>query len=152
MSQFDINNTHLKVCSRCIYDERVPAISFDSNGVCNYCKQVEQLTEEYGTGYSKGYNKIDAIIDAVKRAGVGNKYDCIVGVSGGTDSSYLVQFAKERGLRPLAVHYDNTWNSSVATTNIYKILQGLDVNLYTHVVANKESDDIFRSFFFSWCR
>lgn len=67
----------------------------------------------------------------------------------GTDSSYLVRLAKEWGLRPLAVHYDNTWNSAIATMNIHKVLNKLNVDLYTHVVANKESDDIFRAFFFS---
>ena len=143
----DINQTDLQICSRCIYDERVSSINFDEEGVCNYCRQVEKLTEHYGTGKDKGKALFDEIINQIKISGRGKKYDCVIGVSGGTDSSYLVYLAKEWGLRPLAVHYDNTWNSAIATMNIFKVLKALDVDLYTHVVANKEADDIFRSFF-----
>jgi len=146
----DINCVDLRICSRCIYDERVPSIDFDSEGVCNYCKQVDRLIEEYGTGKPKGNALFANIIQEIKCSGHGKPYDCIVGVSGGTDSSYLVYLAKnEWGLRPLAVHYDNTWNSAIATMNIQKVLNGLGVDLYTHVVANKEADDIFRAFFLS---
>lgn len=145
----NIHQSCLKICTRCIYDERVPAISFDDEGVCNYCRQVEGLIAQYGTGQPKGEASFASILDDIRRDGKGKKYDCIVGVSGGTDSSYLVHLAKEWGLRPLAVHYDNTWNSAIATTNIHKVLSGLGVDLYTHVVANKEADDIFRAFFLS---
>lgn len=139
--------TELKVCSKCIYDERVASIIFDENGVCNYCHQLEKLKDDYGTGSKKGDEKFAQMIAEIKKAGKGKKYDCIVGVSGGTDSSYMLYLAKQWGLRPLAVHYDNTWNSAIATENIRKVLTALDVDLYTHVVDNKESDDIFRSFF-----
>jgi N-acetyl sugar amidotransferase len=143
----DITKVDLQICSRCIYDERVPSIHFDEEGVCNYCRQVDSLIEQYGTGQPKGEALFTDILENIKRAGRGKRYDCIVGVSGGTDSSYLVYLAKEWGLRPLAVHYDNTWNSAIATMNIHKVLRGLNVDLYTHVVANKEADDIFRAFF-----
>jgi len=145
----DINQVSLTICSRCIYDERVPSISFNHEGVCNYCLQVERLIEQYGTGQPKGEAQFTSILEDIRRTGRGKPYDCIVGVSGGTDSSYLVYLAKEFGLRPLAVHYDNTWNSAIATMNIHKVLSGLNVDLYTHVVANKEADDIFRAFFLS---
>lgn len=142
-----IDTVGLKVCSRCIYDERVAAISFDAHGVCNYCGQIDGLVRDYGTGTAQGEGRLAGIVDEIKRAGIGKKYDCVVGVSGGTDSSYMVYLAKQWGLRPLAVHYDNTWNSAIATQNIGKVLSALDVDLYTHVVDNKESDDIFRAFF-----
>ncbi len=145
----NISQVDLHICSRCIYDERVPSIHFDGEGVCNYCRQVEMLIEQYGTGQAKGEGQFTAILNDIKRHGRGKKYDCIVGVSGGTDSSYLIYLAKEWGLRPLAVHYDNTWNSAIATMNIHRVLGGLNVDLYTHVVANKEADDIFRAFFLS---
>lgn len=145
----DINQVGLKICSRCIYDERVPSIHFDTKGICNYCHQMERLVEQYGTGQSKGEVEFEAILKDIKKSGHGKKYDCIVGVSGGTDSSYLIYLAKEWGLRPLAVHYDNTWNSAIATMNINRVLSVLGVDLYTHVVANKEVDDIFRAFFLS---
>ena len=143
----DLKKAGVQVCSRCIYDERVNAISFDSEGVCNYCHQVDTLAEEYGTGSKVGDQKLHEIVEQVIADGKGKKYDCVIGVSGGTDSSYMVYLAKEWGLRPLAVHYDNTWNSAIATENIRKVLNALDVDLYTHVVDNKEADDIFKAFF-----
>ncbi len=145
----DINQVNLRICSRCIYDERVPSIHFDAQGICNYCRQVDGLIRQYGTGKPKGQAQFDVILNDIKRTGHSKKYDCIVGVSGGTDSSYLVYLAKKWGLRPLAVHYDNTWNSAIATMNIHRMLSALNVDLYTHVVANKEADDIFRAFFLS---
>ena len=145
----NITEAGVKICARCIYDERVASISFDKEGVCNYCRQVEMLIDQYGTGRDKGIKQLAKIVEQIKAAGRGEKYDCVIGVSGGTDSSYMVYLAKQWGLRPLAVHYDNTWNSSIATQNIRKILGALDVDLYTHVVDNKEADDIFRSFFYS---
>ena len=134
-------------CSRCIYDSTTPAITFDAHGVCNYCHMIDQLADEYGTGTERGEQKLQAIIAAIKQKGRGRQYDCVLGVSGGTDSSYLLAKAIEWGLRPLAVHYDNTWNSSIATENIRKVTSKLGVDLYTHVVDNKESDDIFGAFF-----
>lgn len=145
----NIAKAGIVVCSRCIYDARVPGIRFDGEGVCSYCRQVEMLMDEYGTGRDKGQAKLDAIIGQIRTAGKRKQYDCIVGVSGGTDSSYLVYLAKEWGLRPLAVHYDNTWNSAIATQNIRKVLGALGVDLYTHVVDNKEADDLIRSFFYA---
>lgn len=143
----NIRQAEVRICSRCIYDERVSAIVFDADGVCNYCHQVEGLRGQFGTGLPKGEGMLAGILDDIRRAGRGKRYDCIVGVSGGTDSSYLIHRAREWGLRPLAVHYDNTWNSAIATTNIHRVLDGLQVDLHTHVVANKEADDIFRAFF-----
>lgn len=137
----------LKICSKCIYDETVAGIVFDDKGECNYCKLIDNLKSQYHTATPAGEKRLREIVDEIKKAGKGKKYDCIVGVSGGTDSSFLVVKAVEWGLRPLAVHYDNTWNTAIATENIQKVLKRLNVDLYTHVVDNKESDDIFRSFF-----
>lgn len=139
--------TNYEVCTRCIYDERVAGISFDEAGVCNYCHQVDNLVEEFGTGQEKGRKTLEKTVEEIKRAGHGKRYDCIVGVSGGTDSSYVLHLAHKWGLRPLAVHYDNTWNSAIATMNIKRMLEPTGTDLHTLVVNNKESDDIFRSFF-----
>lgn len=144
-----INTQSIQVCSRCIYDERVSAIEFDQDGVCNYCKLIDSLSEEFGTVNSKGEKELLRIFSEIKRSGKGKKYDCAIGVSGGTDSSYMLYLAKKHGLRPLAVHYDNTWNTSIATQNIRKVLSALDIDLYTHVIDNKEADDLFRAFFFA---
>jgi N-acetyl sugar amidotransferase len=141
------NLNNLKTCTKCIYDERVAYITFDSNGVCKFCHQLAKLKKEYSTGSKKGDEHFTKIIKEIKKAGKGKKYDCIIGVSGGTDSSYMLYLTKVWGLKPLAVHYDNTWNSAIATENIRKVLGALDIDLYTHVTDNKEADDIFKSFF-----
>jgi N-acetyl sugar amidotransferase len=143
-----ILNNELATCSRCIYDETIPAITFDEEGVCNYCKMIDGLQDEYKTGTPEGEAKFMEIVKQIKKDGKGKEYDCAIGVSGGTDSSYIIYKAvKEWGLRPLAVHYDNTWNSAIATQNIRKVLGKLNVDLHTYVVDNKEIDDYFRSFF-----
>lgn len=135
------------ICSRCIYDETVPNISFDTaDGVCNYCRQIEGMEAEYPTG-AEGLARLDKLVDDMRAAGKGKKYDAIIGVSGGCDSSYLLHQMKEvYGLRLLAAHFDNTWNSTIATENIHNVLEKLNVDLFTIVVDNKEYDDIYRSF------
>jgi N-acetyl sugar amidotransferase len=132
-------------CSRCLYDETVPGIHFDGGGVCNYCHTHDRLDREYPTG-EVGRLRLERIADDIRRDGNGKPYDVIVGVSGGADSSYLLYVARQLGLRPLAVHFDNTWDSTVAVENIHDVLKALDVDLFTYVVDNKEYDDIYRSF------
>ena len=138
-----------QVCTRCIYDGTLGGISFDGEGVCNFCRQIDGMAELYGTGKKKGEKRLQEIIRDIKMHGEGRKYDCIIGVSGGTDSSYLLLKSKEWGLRPLAVHYDNTWNNACATQNIYKVTKALNIDLMTHVINNKEADDIYRATFFA---
>ena len=138
-----------KVCSRCIYDERVSRISFDEEGICNYCKSSDAIKEQYGTGSPKGDASLQLLVEQIKKEGKNKQYDCVVGVSGGTDSSYTLAKAIEWGLRPLAVHFDNTWNTAIATENIRKMTMALGVDLDTYVVDNKEMDDLTRAFFFS---
>lgn len=138
-----------KICSRCIYDERVSRITFDAAGVCNYCKTSDAVKAQYGTGSEKGREALAQIIQQIKNDGRRKRYDCIVGVSGGTDSSYTLARAVDWGLRPLAVHFDNTWNSAVASHNIQKMTAALNVDLETCVVNNKEMEDLTRAFFLS---
>lgn len=139
------NENKIRICSRCISHETIPGISFGEDGVCNYCKIHENLETEFPTGKA-GLEKLMELVEGIKKSGRGKKYDCIVGVSGGCDSSYLLYKAKELGLRPLAVHFDNTWNSEIATQNIHKILKKMNIDLCTYVVNNEEYDDIYRSF------
>lgn len=146
MTRSDTLQSNVQVCTRCIYDERVPAINFDDAGICNYCHQVDAMKELFGTGTERGKLTLENTIEQIKRDGHGKRYDCVIGVSGGTDSSFMLHMAKQYGLRPLAVHYDNTWNSAIATQNLYKVLKALDIDLATHVMDNKEIDDIHRSF------
>lgn len=138
-------NRNIRVCARCTYDETVPRISFDDAGVCSYCDMHDKLSLEYPTG-AEGERRLSDLVEEIKKAGVGKKYDCVVGVSGGCDSSYLLVRMVELGLRPLAAHFDNTWNSPIATQNIYRIVNKLGVDLHTVVVNNQEFDDILRSF------
>lgn len=132
-------------CSRCLYDETVPAITFDPDGVCNYCAMHDSMEAEYPTG-DEGERRLERIAAQIREAGKGKKYDVVVGVSGGCDSTFMLHKAKELGLRPLAVHFDNTWDSTVAVENIHNVLTVLDIDLYTYVVDNEEYDDLYRSF------
>jgi len=135
----------MEVCSRCIYDERTPGITFDENGVCNYCHQHDDLEREYPTG-DAGWKKLEEIARQIKNSGKGKKYDCVIGISGGCDSSFLLHIAKAKlGLRPLAVHFDNTWNSKTAVENIHIMLKRLDIDLWTYVMDNDEWNDLARS-------
>lgn len=134
-----------RYCARCLYDDRTPAIVFDGKGVCNYCQLHDQLDAEYPTGIA-GEAKLRAMADEIRAHGRGKKFDVVVGVSGGCDSSYLLYKVKELGLRPLAAHFDNTWNSTIAVENIHRMLEKLDVELFTHVVDNEEYNDIYRAF------
>jgi hypothetical protein len=104
------------------------------------------MDREYPTG-AEGQKRLLEIADKIKQDGRGKKYDVIVGVSGGCDSSYMLYLAKQLGLRPLAAHFDNTWDTTVAVENIQNVLNKLDIDLYTYVVDNKEYDDLYRSFF-----
>jgi N-acetyl sugar amidotransferase len=132
-------------CSRCLYDSTIPGILFDADGMCSYCRLHDEMELQYPTG-DRGRAALEAMATTMKAAGRGRRYDCIVGVSGGCDSSYLVWTMVELGVRPLAVHFDNTWNSPVATNNIYNVLEAVGVDLETHVVDNREYDDLYRAF------
>ncbi|MFC2138728.1 N-acetyl sugar amidotransferase [Bacteroidota bacterium] len=135
-----------QICTRCIYDSKVSGINFNDEGICNYCTQIENLENQYKTGKKEGEEELKKIIKKIKIAGKNKKYDCVVGVSGGTDSSFLLLKCIDWGLKPLAVHYDNTWNTAISTENIRKVTAKLNIDLYTYVIDNKEADDIFLSF------
>ncbi|GIA60131.1 N-acetyl sugar amidotransferase [Vibrio cholerae] len=135
-----------QICQRCIYDETVPNISFDSEGICNYCRQIEELETQFPND-ERGELELQRLVDEMKAAGRGKRYDALIGVSGGCDSSYLMHLmTRKYGLRLLAVHFDNTWNTAIATENIHKVTEKLGIDLYTHVVDAKEFDDIVLSF------
>jgi len=133
------------ICTRCIYDDHIPYITFDEEGVCNYCRQTEQLENEYPTG-DRGWKILEELAEKIRRDGKGKPYDVVVGVSGGCDSSYMLHLSVKLGLRPLAAHFDNTWNSKIAVENIHNILKVMGLDLFTHVVDNREFCDIFKSF------
>lgn len=135
-----------KRCARCVMDSRDPGISFDAHGNCNYCNEYfrrEPLIVHHG---EEGMRRLETIVEKIKAEGAGKEYDCILGVSGGVDSTYVAYWAHKLGLRPLAVHFDNGWNSELAVKNIENILKKLNIDLYTYVVDWEEFKDIQLSF------
>ena len=134
-----------KICDKCVCDTTIPGIIFDKNGICNFCKIHEKMEKQYPLNET-GEEKLKLILDKIKNKGKNKDYDCIVGVSGGTDSSYLLYTAVKLGLKPLAVHYDNGWNSSLAVTNIKTLTEKLGVDLYTYVNDWEEFKDLQLSF------
>jgi N-acetyl sugar amidotransferase len=144
-------DTTRRTCTRCLYHDGIPGITFDERGRCSYCDLHDEMDAQYPTG-DEGAARLAAMAAEMREAGRGKPYDCIVGVSGGCDSSFMIHQMVELGLRPLAVHFDNTWNSPTATSNIYAVLDELDVDLETFVADNKEYDDIYRSFLLAGVR
>lgn len=131
-----------QICKRCIMDTTDTEIVFDEEGNCNHCSQYFRLSPLYGYHGEETDKKRDALIAQMKADGKGKKYDCVVGVSGGVDSSYVAYLAKQYGLRALCVHFDNGWNSKLAVKNIDNILKKLDFDYETNVVEWEEFKDL----------
>jgi N-acetyl sugar amidotransferase len=131
----------MRVCSRCICDTSIPGIIFDSEGVCNFCHEQDERDSNYPLN-EEGQLRLEKIIQNIKKKGMGKKYDCIIGVSGGTDSTYCLYLAKKWGLRPLAVHFDNGWNSEISVRNIKNATTKFDFDLYTWVADWEEFKDL----------
>lgn len=134
------------ICTRCVMDTTDPDIQFDVDGVCNHCHTYDQLIKQCILPPEQLAKSLQDIVEKIKREGAGKPYDCIIGVSGGVDSSYLAYKTKELGLRPLAVHLDNGWDSELAVANIYKLLELLKIELFTHVIDWEEFKDLQISF------
>jgi N-acetyl sugar amidotransferase len=134
-----------QVCTRCIIDDTVSGIVFDKDGVCTFCHIHDELEAFYPLGEETS-KRLKVVVDNIKKDGKRKKYDCVVGVSGGRDSTYTLYNAVKLGLRPLAVHFDNGWNSDTAVQNIKNITSKLGVDFYTHVADWEEFKDLQRSF------
>lgn len=142
----DKKDKEYRRCTRGLWDTTVPGIAFDENGVSNYAKMYEKLCSEFPKG-DVGKKLWDNIVDKMLEQGKNNKYDCILGVSGGTDSSYLMHIIrKEYNLRPLAVNLNNGWNSDIAVENIKKVTKDLDIDLETHVINYEEVKLVLRAY------
>ncbi len=144
-----MNDTNYKQCTRCVMDTTTIHITFDKDGVCNFCRNYEVSLKQTVFDFTpqERKQKLDSLIAKIKNEGKNNTYDCILGISGGMDSSYLCILAKEWGLRPLIVHFDNGWNSDLAVTNINNILTKLNFELYTHVINWEQFKDLQLSYF-----
>ncbi len=135
-------------CERCLMDTTAEGITFDAEGVCSYCKSfLIQSSHVLDKAPGDRQRELVALVDEIKEAGRGKRYDCIIGVSGGVDSSWALVKAVELGLRPLAVHMDNGWNSELAQNNIANLVRGLGVDLYTHVIDWDEYRQLMQAFF-----
>lgn len=135
-------------CTRCVMDTTDSKITFDENGVCDHCRNFDKNIAPYWKPNENRFNELQKIAENIKKAGRNSEYDCVLGLSGGADSSYLAYIAKEvMGLRPLAVVVDTGWNLNVAVENIEKIVKGLDLDMYTEVVNWKEMADLQLAFF-----
>ena len=135
-------------CSKSVMDTQGdPDITFNEYGVCNYYEDAESRYSNFVYSPEESETKLIKLANEIKQEGKGNEYDCIIGLSGGVDSSYVAIWAVEMGLRPLAVHFDNGWNSEIAVNNIKKIIDKLGIDLYTYVVNWDEFADLQRSFF-----
>jgi aminotransferase len=123
-------------------DTTDPLITFDAEGVCNHCRHFDRVTAKLWHPGPEGGPMLEKILDAIRREGKGKDYDCILGLSGGVDSSYLALKVKEFGLRPLVMHVDAGWNSELAVSNIEKIVKHCCFELHTHVMDWDEMRDL----------
>ncbi|HAJ45580.1 MAG TPA: LPS biosynthesis protein [Alphaproteobacteria bacterium] len=138
----------MRICTNCVMDTTDSAIVFDERGVCDHCNTFyTQVKPNWHTG-EKGKAELDRMVETIRAAGKGKDFDCIIGMSGGIDSSYLVYAAKEvMGLRPLVFHVDAGWNSQIAVNNIERLVDGLGLDLFTEVIDWEEMKDLQRAFF-----
>lgn len=137
-----------RTCARCVMDTSDSKITFDAKGICDHCRTFDETIQpawNSGRGHER---KLEELRDAIEREGKGKDFDCIIGMSGGIDSSYLTYLAKEKlGLRPLVFHVDAGWNSQLAVNNIERIVDKLGLDLYTEVIDWEEMKDLQLAFF-----
>ncbi|MDO8368153.1 MAG: N-acetyl sugar amidotransferase [Saprospiraceae bacterium] len=134
-------------CKQCVMDSiGNPEIRLDAQGICNYCHEYREKEAIRLLKSPEREKALNALVARIKKAGEGKPYDCLIGVSGGVDSTFTAYFVKKLGLRPLAVHFDNGWNSELAVHNIQKVLENLDIDLFTYVVNWNEFKDLQMSF------
>lgn len=131
-----------RICTRCVMDTTDPEITFDENGVCNHCHTYDRLVKQYVVDGDEGLLQVKRLAEKIRQEGGNRNYDCIIGVSGGVDSTYVAYYVKQLGLRPLAVHVDNGWDTELAVKNIEECLKRLGIDLYTEVLDWEEFRDL----------
>ncbi|CAM4197687.1 N-acetyl sugar amidotransferase [Cytophagaceae bacterium 50C-KIRBA] len=143
-----MSNMHYQICTNCVMDTTDSQIVFDEKGVCDHCNTYYSHTLPHWDTGEKGMKELQKVVEKIKKEGEGKDFDCIIGMSGGIDSSYLVYVAKEvLGLRPLVFHVDAGWNSQIAVNNIERIVDHLKLDLYTEVIDWEEMKDLQLSYF-----
>ncbi len=138
-----------RICVRCVLDTTVPDIVFDENGVCNYCHKYDDRARREHYAGKDGARRLQVLVREIKRVGKNKEYDCIIGVSGGVDSTYVAMLTKDLGLRPLAVHLDNGWDAELAVSNIERVLKRMQIDLHTYVLDWEEFKDLQMAFLLS---
>lgn len=139
--------TSYRICTRCVMDTSDPDITFDDQGRCNHCTEYDRLVKIFVSTEAERQSRLDQLVARIAAAGKGREYDCIIGLSGGVDSSYVAYLvARQLGLRPLAVHLDNGWNSNLAVSNIERIVNHLSIDLFTEVLDWDEFRDLQLAF------
>lgn len=136
-----------RLCTNCVMDTTDENIMFDENGVCDHCNNFYSNTLPNWHTDKRGQEQLEQMVSKIKKSGQGKSFDCILGMSGGVDSSYLVHKAKELGLRPLVFHVDGGWNSQIAVNNIHVLIDKLGLDLYTEVINWEEMKDFQLSYF-----
>ncbi|WP_082594640.1 N-acetyl sugar amidotransferase [Sphingomonas sp. Root710] len=137
-----------QICTSCVMDTSDSAISFDAEGVCDHCRTFREHTLPNWHPDERGRAELERSLERVRKAGRGKDFDCIIGMSGGIDSSYLLYVAKEMlGLRPLVFHVDAGWNSQIAVNNIERLVDGLKLDLFTEVINWEDMKDLQLAFF-----
>ncbi|MFT4733108.1 MAG: 3'-phosphoadenosine 5'-phosphosulfate sulfotransferase (PAPS reductase)/FAD synthetase, partial [Arcticibacterium sp.] len=137
-----------QICSKTIMDTSDPSIIFDEEGISDYYHNYESNIVPSWDTSAKGQDEMFRIAEKIKKENRNKDFDCIIGVSGGLDSSYAAYLAKDvLNLRPLVFHVDAGWNSNQAVSNIEKLLNGLNLDLYTEVINWPEMKDLQRSYF-----
>lgn len=123
-----------------------PDISFDEKGICNYYYEYLRAEKDFVFNGKEAEKKLQQLVNNIKTAGRGKPYDCLIGLSGGVDSTYVAYLVKKLGLRPLAVHLDNGWNSELAVMNVENIITKLGIDLFTLVINWEEFKDLQLSY------
>ncbi len=142
------NDKGYRQCSISVMDNIAdPNIKFDEKGICNYYYEYLEAEKQFVVRGEQGEKKFREIISKIKADGKGKKYDCILGISGGIDSSYLASIVREAGLRVLCVHFDNGWDSELAVKNIESIVKKCGFDLYTYVIDWEEFKDLQLAYF-----
>ena len=140
-----MNEQKIKICKKCVMDNTDSGISFDSNGVCDYCINFEKNIKDQFKNFKSLKIELDQIVQKVKQSK--QEYDCLIGISGGTDSCFLAHYVKkELNLNPLIIHIDTGWNSKESVNNVEKIVDGLKLDLKTIVIPWMEMKDLQLSF------
>lgn len=137
-----------KICKKCIMDNSDPEITFNKNGICNHCIRYNEVISSRINIYDKD-KKVKKLVDKIKKSSSASEYDCIIGVSGGVDSTYVAYLCKELGLKPLAIHFDNGWNSELSVKNIENCLDFLNIDLVTYVIEWDYYKEIQKAFLYS---